>query len=88
MAHGFPMELELLHGNKYGLAGKLVAWSVLQGGPGPKCLSLGAFSVMKDLPFNTSQAIEAVCDEEIKEVLKGLQGCVGEGEFNAIRVRW
>ena len=81
----FSHDLELLHGNKYELAGKLVAWSVLQGGPGPKCLSLEAFSVMKDLPFNTSQAIEAVCDEEIKEVLKGLQGCVSEGEFNAIK---
>ena len=81
----FSHDLELLHGNKYELVGKLVAWSVLQGGPGPKCLSLEAFSVMKDLPFNTSQAIKAVCDEEIKEVLKGLQGCVSEREFNAIK---
>ena len=62
-----------------------MAWNVLQGCPGPKCLSVGAFSVMKDLPFNTSQAMEAFCDEEIKEVLKGLQGCVSEGEFNAIK---
>ena len=54
------------------LAGKMAAWSVLQGGPGPNCLSLEAFSIIKDLPFNTSQAIEAVCHEEIKEVLKGL----------------
>ena len=81
----FSHDLELLHGNKYELVGKLVAWSVLRGGPGPKCLSLQAFSVMKDLPFNTSQAIKAVCDEEIKEVLQGLQGCVSEREFNAIK---
>jgi len=32
----FSYDLELLHGNKYELAGKLVAWSVLQGGPGSK----------------------------------------------------
>lgn len=62
-----------------------MAWNVLQGVPGPKCLSLEAFSVMTDLQFNTSQAIEALCDEEIKEVLKGLKGCVSEGEFNAIK---
>lgn len=81
----FFYDLELFYGNKYKLVGKLVVWSVFQGGFGFKCFFLEVFFVMKDFLFDISQVIEVVCDEEIKEVFKGLQGCVSEGEFNVIK---
>lgn len=35
----FSHDLNQLNSQKYALGGKLVAWSVLQGGTGPRCLS-------------------------------------------------
>ena len=45
----FSHDLHLLRCKKYELGGKLVSWSVLQGGSGPNCLSQEGFSVMPSL---------------------------------------
>ena len=77
-------DLHLLHCKKHELAGKLVSWSVLQGGSGPKCLSREGFSVMSNLQANCEDAIAAVKDEELKTVLTDLQSCSSSAEFTAL----
>lgn len=78
----FSHDLELLSTKKYELAGKLIAWSVLQGGPGPRCLAEEAFRIVKDCSVSFNVAIEAVGDEELKAVLKDLDSCSTPEDFN------
>ena len=80
----FSHDLHLLRCKKYELGGKLVSWSVLQGGSGPKCLSREGFSVMSNLQANCEGAIAAVKDEELKTVLTDLQSCSSSAEFTAL----
>ena len=80
----FSHDLHLLRCKKYELGGKLVSWSVLQGGSGPKCLSQEGFSVMTNLQANCEDAIAAVKDEELKTVLTDLQSCSSSAEFTAL----
>ena len=68
----FSHDLHLLRSKKYELGGKLISWSIVQGGPGPKCLSEEGFAVMSDLPLNSADAIAAVHDEELKKLRNSL----------------
>lgn len=56
----FSHDLHLLRCKKYEFGGKLVSWSVLQGGLGHKCLSQEGFSVLSNLQANHEDAIAAV----------------------------
>eukprot|EP00794_Sanderia_malayensis_P008411 gene8411-9311_t len=38
--------LELFHTKQYEIAGKLIAWSILQGGPGPRCIKPEIFNLL------------------------------------------
>lgn len=57
----FSHDLQLLHSRKYELAGKLIAWSILQGGPGLKHLSQDAYCVMNDLPWQSRLLVILRC---------------------------
>lgn len=52
--HGswFSHDLGLLASSRYELAGKLVAWSILHGGSGPRCLS--------PVSYNLQQSVQSV----------------------------
>ena len=50
--HWFSHDISLLKDNKYALAGKLIAWSMLQGGPGPRCLSDEGYNILCEKPYS------------------------------------
>ena len=84
--HGswFSHDLGLLADNRYELAGKLVAWSILQGGGGPHCLSAVGYEIYKGLAVNHEIAIESVADPEMKELLQKAAECSTEESFSAL----
>ena len=83
----FSHGLKLLSDMKYELGGKLVAWSILHGGPGPQLLSQQAFSVFKGLPFSSEEAIEAVGDEDLRSTIHELDACKSPEEFEEFKAR-
>lgn len=60
------------------------SWSIVQGVPGPKCLSQEGFSVLSDFQMKPEDEIAAVNYEELKTVLKDLQSCSSSADFSAL----
>lgn len=58
----------------------MTSWSILHGGPGPKCLAMEAFSIVQDKPIDLEKVIEIVLDVKLKEILKVLKEAK-EAEF-------
>jgi len=81
----FSHDIKLLSQRKYELARKLVAWSILHGGPGLKQLSHAALCVLSDLPYDTNDAIASVSDDKMKGILCALEKCTNDEEFNAFK---
>lgn len=81
--HGqwFSHDIGLLNDGRYALVGKLVAWSVLHGGSGPKCLAQEGYNLCKGVPFGRSSAISAIADVEMKAVLSSATACTSEEDF-------
>ena len=77
----FSHGLELLSTTKYELSGKLIAWSILQGG----CSAKEAFLIMKGYSVSFNVAIEAVGDEELKAILKDVDSCSSREDFNNLK---
>ena len=77
----FSHDLHLLRNNKYHLAGKLIAWSVLQGGSGARCLIEEAYNIFQDLPVEREAAIEAVSNEVLKGIIKEIKGSTSANGF-------
>jgi len=82
----FSHDIELLSNQKYAYAGKLISWSILHGGSGPKALSSEAFKVMKDLPSSSTNAIQAISDEKLQKVLQDLESCSTPDDFERFKV--
>lgn len=80
----FSHDLTLLQDNKYFIAGKLVGWSIVQGGPGPRCLAEEAYRVLCGKPCLLSSAIEIVSDSRLKAILDEIQNCVTVEDFDAL----
>lgn len=80
----FSHDLTLLQDNKYFIAGKLVGWSILQGGPGPRCLAEEGYRVLCDKPCPLSSAIEVVSDSRLKVLLDEIQNCFTVQDFDAM----
>ena len=80
----FSHDLSLLNNNKYYQVGKLIAWSVLQTGTGPKCLSKEAFCILQDIPVENKAAIKKihVSNQELKKAINDLERC-SEDEFQS-----
>ena len=83
----FSHDLQLLGDRKYELGGKLVAWSILQGGPGPQLLSKQAFSIFKGLPFSSEEGNEAVNDDVLKNTICELEACKSPTQFEEFKAR-
>ena len=67
----FSHDLTLLRERRYQLVGKLVAWSIIHGGPGLACLSNRVFCLMlhSDADIN-AEDVELVSDREAQDNLK------------------
>lgn len=74
-------DLGLLTSKQYELAGKLIAWSVLQGGPGPKCMSRDAFLLLQGISPDKKCLMETLADQDLKVILNDLDNCLTEPEF-------
>eukprot|EP00794_Sanderia_malayensis_P018367 gene18367-20214_t len=77
----FSHDLSLLGSSKYKLAGKLVAWSILHGGPGLKSLCRQGFQIFQGVPYDKEEALNAVSDPSFKEVLTAIHTCDSEVNF-------
>ena len=77
----FSHDLNQLSGQKYALAGKLVAWSVLQGNNGPWCFSSEGYKTCRGATFDQALAIEEVADVQMKEILRATAACFSEEKF-------
>ena len=74
----------LLKDNKYALAGKLIAWSLLQGSPGPRCLSDEGYNLLCEQPYSCDAAIKDVSDEQLKLILHNIQKCAIKKDFATV----
>ena len=83
--HWFSHDISsLLKDSKYALAGKLIAWSMLQGDPGPRCLSDEGYNILCEKPYFCDTAIKDVSDEQLKLILHNIQNCCTENDFAAV----
>ena len=77
----FSHDISLLQDRKYFLAGKLIGWSILQEGPGPRCLSDEAFYLLIEKSCSCDTAITHVFDQQLKIVLGDIKKCISEEGF-------
>lgn len=73
-------DVSLLCTKQYHLAGQLIAWSILQGGPGPQCLSLDLFKLLIDVKADRKVLLDLCLEGELKEIIQDLENC-SENEF-------
>ena len=68
----FSHDHSVLAGRKPYLAGNLVAWSILHGGPGPQCLFEDVFYLMLDLEERVilARAVSAIVDESSAKLVR------------------
>ncbi|KAK3745367.1 hypothetical protein QZH41_001395 [Actinostola sp. cb2023] len=64
--------------------GKLVSWSILHGGSGPKCLSIEAYCVVQGKLIDQTQVIEVVSDAKLKDILKSIKAANEENFLEVI----
>lgn len=88
--HGswFSHDLGLLADNRYELAGKLIAWSILHGGSGPRCLTAVGYDFYRDVEVDYKAAIKSVADQETKEILDEAVKCSTEETFSALKMKY
>ncbi|KAK3724014.1 hypothetical protein QZH41_000629 [Actinostola sp. cb2023] len=80
----FSHGLNLLSSNKYAEAGKFIAWSALQGGNGPRCLSEEGYNLVRGRVSDKASAIEAVCDADMKLILEALAAAESDCDFSEV----
>lgn len=83
----FLHNILLLNNGKYALVGKLIGWSILQGGPGPRCMSDEGYNLLCEKPYSRDAAIAQVSDEQLKDVLRNINNCATEDDFAALVLR-
>ncbi|XP_028409263.1 G2/M phase-specific E3 ubiquitin-protein ligase-like [Dendronephthya gigantea] len=84
--HGswFSHDLGLLASRCYELAGKLVAWSILHGGSGPRCLSSVGYDLQQSCQVALEKGVDAVNDMEMKSMLQDFINCTSEDIFTSL----
>ena len=84
--HGswFSHDLGLLASNRYELAGKLVAWSILHGGSGPRCLTSVGYDLQQSVQVILANSVDVVNDMEMKNMLKEFMNCSSEDSFSSL----
>lgn len=88
--HGswFSHDLHQLSNRKYALTGKLVAWSILQGCNGPRCLSEVGYNLCKGVRVESATAIKEIANGEMKEILQALETATSEEAFVGITKKY
>ena len=89
----FSHDHSVLAGRKPYLAGNLVAWSILHGGPGPQCLSEDVFYLMCDQEEKVilARAVSVIVDESSAKLARELMESKTDAqleEFNRINSDW
>lgn len=84
--HGswFSHDLGLLESSRYELTGKLVAWSILHGGSGPRCLSSVGYDLQQSVQVALADSVDAVNDVEMKMMLQEFMDCSSEETFTSL----
>ncbi len=84
--HGswFSHDLGLLASNRYEFAGKLVAWSILHGGSGPRCLTSVGYDLQQSVQVTLANGVDAVNDMEMKNMLQEFMNCSFEDGFSSL----
>eukprot|EP00794_Sanderia_malayensis_P006413 gene6413-7144_t len=75
--------LELLHTKQYEIAGKLIAWSILQGGPGPRCIKPEIFNLLVGNKVNNVTLVDSCTDKKLQSILRQMIYCNKE-EFDNV----
>ncbi|XP_036066875.1 G2/M phase-specific E3 ubiquitin-protein ligase-like [Oryzias melastigma] len=72
----FKYNLQSLEQQKYYTAGKLVAWSIIHNGPGPRCLQRELFHMMcGERPDLTHVDVDLLLDPELSANMEKLNSC-------------
>ena len=84
--HGswFSHDLGLLTSSRYELAGKLVAWSILHGGSGPRCLSSVGYDLQQSVQISLADGVNAINDVDMKRMLQEFMSCSSEDTFTSL----
>ena len=84
--HGswFSHDLGLLTSSRYELAGKLVAWSILHGGSGPRCLSSVGYDLQQSVQISLADGVNAINDVDMKRMLQEFMTCSSEDTFTSL----
>ena len=77
----FSHDLEFLISERYKLAGQLVAWSVLHGGPGIKFLAVEGYKLFEGSQVDNALAVNAVGDPELKIILQAIEASTTDIKF-------
>ncbi|KAJ7385937.1 hypothetical protein OS493_012265, partial [Desmophyllum pertusum] len=77
-------DLHQLNNRKYALTGKLVAWSILQGCNGPRCLSEEGYNLCRGVAVEPVTAIEDIADVDMREILRTMEASTSEEDFAEI----
>ena len=80
----FSHDLGLLASSHYELAGKLVAWSILHGGSGPRCLSSVGYDLQRSVQVSLVNGVDAVSDVDVKSMLEEFMNCGSEDAFTLL----
>ncbi len=75
--------MELLHTKQYEIAGKLIAWSILQGGPGPRCIKPEIFNLLVGNKVNNVTLVDSCTDKKLQSILRQMVYCNKE-EFDSV----
>ena len=67
----FSYDLSLLRERKYFLAGQMIAWSIIHGGPGVSSLSPTVFALMlsSEATINNNTDVKLICDLTVRKLL-------------------
>ena len=78
----FTHDLVALEKKLFRLAGQLTAWSILQGGSGPKCLSINIYGLISEKMTSEVMVYDDIKDEGLKEILTSLEKVQDEDAFS------
>jgi len=68
----FSQSLQLLNDAKYELCGKLLQWSVSQGGPGVPLRSIEYYNLVTGCPATLTEEVDYLPDTSVAENIKNV----------------
>ena len=66
------------------MAGKPVAWSILHGGSGPRCLSSVGYDLQRSVQVSLVNGVDSVSDGDVKSMLEEFMNCGSEDAFTLL----